>query len=71
MAVPHCIKWTVFILSYTRSPPNIIKFYYANLVEHVCVVSDYDCAVVSEAAECNPEPNPNKKDIGFNINITT
>lgn len=36
-----------------------------------CVVSDYESAVVSEAAECNPEPSPNKKDIGFNINIAT
>lgn len=35
------------------------------------IVSDFDCAVVAEAAERNPEPTPNKKDIGFNINITT
>lgn len=34
-------------------------------------VSDFDYAVVAEAAERSPEPNPNKKDIGFNININT
>lgn len=42
----------------------------AHFVEIVYVVSDYESTMVSEAAECNPEPTPNKKDIGFNINIT-